>query len=77
MDPAERRSDAGFGPDGVRQLGAWRGRCTCVRNDNYHGSVSPDVVNKGIARVDGVDIQFVADTDAQVNALKSARRTSS
>jgi peptide/nickel transport system substrate-binding protein len=41
-----------------------------VRNDNYHGSVSPDVVNQGVpALVDGVQINFVTDTDAQINAL--------
>jgi peptide/nickel transport system substrate-binding protein len=41
-----------------------------VRNDNYHGSVSPDVVRQGeVAAVDGVQINFVTDTDAQINAL--------
>lgn len=41
-----------------------------VRNDSYHGSVSPDVVNQGVAAsVDGVQINFVTDTDAQINAL--------
>ena len=41
-----------------------------VRNDSYHGSVSPDVVNQGVpASVAGVQINFVTDTDAQVNAL--------
>ncbi len=40
-----------------------------VRNDLYHGSVSPDVTNAGVAHVDGVQINFVTDTDAQVNAL--------
>jgi peptide/nickel transport system substrate-binding protein len=44
-----------------------------VRNDNYNGSNSPDTVNKGIACVAGVDIQYVADTDAQVNSLKSGQ----
>jgi peptide/nickel transport system substrate-binding protein len=42
-----------------------------VRNDSYHGSNSPDAVNDGVAYVDGVQINFVADTDAQVNALKA------
>ncbi len=42
-----------------------------VRNDNYAGSVSPDATNTGIANVDGVQINFVTDTDAQINALKS------
>ena len=40
-----------------------------VRNDIYHGSNSPDSVNKGVAYVDGVQINFVTDTDAQINAL--------
>lgn len=41
-----------------------------VRNDSYHGSTSPDVVRQGeIASVDGVQINFVTDTDAQINAL--------
>ena len=42
-----------------------------VRNDNYHGSNSPDAENKGVASVDGVQINFVTDTDAQINALKA------
>ncbi len=42
-----------------------------VRNDNYHGSVSPDAQNPGVACVSGVRINWVTDTDAQVNALKA------
>lgn len=42
-----------------------------LRNDNYHGSVSPDAKNQGVAYVDGVTINWVADTDAQINALKA------
>ena len=42
-----------------------------VRNDTYHGSNSPDAANKGVAYVDGVQINFVTDTDAQINALKA------
>ncbi len=42
-----------------------------VRNDNYHGSASPDARNTGVAYVDGLQINFVADTDAQINALKA------
>lgn len=42
-----------------------------VRNDNYHGSNSPDARNKGVAFVDDLLITFVADTDAQINALKA------
>ena len=40
-----------------------------VRNDMYHGSNSPDATNTGVAYVDGVQINFVTDTDAQINAL--------
>jgi peptide/nickel transport system substrate-binding protein len=65
------------GPDGILPASgpmvfeSWeRGsRMTLVRNENYHGSTSPEVENTGIAHVDGVEIQFVADTDTQVNAL--------
>lgn len=42
-----------------------------VRNDAYHGSNSPDARNDGVAFVDGVQINFVADTDTQINALKA------
>ncbi|MGB0114424.1 MAG: ABC transporter substrate-binding protein [Ilumatobacteraceae bacterium] len=42
-----------------------------VRNDNYFGSNSPDAKNDGVAFVDGVQINFVTDTDAQINALKA------
>ncbi|MEM7342363.1 MAG: ABC transporter substrate-binding protein [Actinomycetota bacterium] len=42
-----------------------------VRNDSYHGSASPDARNDGVAFVDGVTISWVADTDAQINALKA------
>ncbi len=41
-----------------------------VRNDAYNGSVSPDVTRQGeVAAVDGVQINFVTDTDAQINSL--------
>ncbi|HSJ35733.1 MAG TPA: ABC transporter substrate-binding protein [Acidimicrobiia bacterium] len=42
-----------------------------VRNDRYHGSISPEAVNRGPACVSGVRINWVADTDAQVNSLKA------
>jgi peptide/nickel transport system substrate-binding protein len=42
-----------------------------TRNDSYHGSNSPDVENRAAAHVDGVTINWFADTDAQINALKS------
>jgi peptide/nickel transport system substrate-binding protein len=43
-----------------------------VRNDSYHGSVSPDVTRQGeVSAVDGVQINFVTDTDAQINALQA------
>lgn len=42
-----------------------------VRNDAYAGSNSPDALNDGVAFVDGVQINFVTDTDAQINALQA------
>ncbi len=42
-----------------------------VTNDSYHGSVSPDVTNTGVACVTGVTVNVVPDTDAQVNALQA------
>jgi peptide/nickel transport system substrate-binding protein len=42
-----------------------------VRNDLYNGSNSPDAQNDGVAFVDGVQINFVTDTDAQINALQA------
>jgi len=42
-----------------------------VRNDSYHGSISPDASNDGVAMIDGVQINFVTDTDAQINALQA------
>jgi peptide/nickel transport system substrate-binding protein len=65
------------GPDGILPASgpmvfeSWdRGSSmNLVRNDSYHGSVSPEVENDGVAHVDGVEIQFVADTDTQVNSL--------
>ena len=42
-----------------------------VRNDSYNGSNSPDSKNDGAAFVDGVQINFVTDTDAQINALQA------
>ncbi|MBW3618868.1 MAG: hypothetical protein KY461_01370 [Actinobacteria bacterium] len=44
---------------------------TLARNDEYHGSTSPDVTNAGAACVTGVKINWVTDTDAQINALKA------
>jgi peptide/nickel transport system substrate-binding protein len=44
-------------------------RMNLVRNDVYHGSSSPEVRNTGVAYVEGVEIQFVADTDTQVTSL--------
>lgn len=55
-------------------FGTWeRGvSMTLPKNPTYHGSVSPDVVNQGMpAKVDEVRINFVTDTDAQINALKA------
>ncbi len=40
-------------------------------NPDYHGSTMPDATNGGAACIDGVEIVFAADTDAQVNALRA------
>ena len=40
-------------------------------NQDYHGSVSPDVSNTGVACVTGVTVNVVPDTDAQINALQA------
>ncbi len=44
---------------------------TLTRNDDYHGvnMENPDVSNAGVACVSGIQINFVADTDAQINSL--------
>lgn len=43
------------------------------RNESYHGSVSPDVVNPGPLQIEGVRVLFVADLDLQVQLLSSGR----
>lgn len=45
---------------------------TLDRNDDYHGAHpdNDDVTNEGLPCVEGVDISFVADTSAQVNAVR-------
>lgn len=42
-----------------------------VRNDLYHGSVSPDARNRGVADIDGVAVRFVPDTESQIAAIES------
>lgn len=44
-----------------------------ARNEDYHGAHPdhPDVANPGVACVDGVEINFVGDTDALVTALRA------
>jgi len=39
-------------------------------NARYHGSTSPDVVNRGVVTVDEVVVRFDSDPSAQVNAMK-------
>lgn len=59
---------------GPMMFGSWeRGvQMNLVRNDSYHGSVSPDVTRQGeAASVAGVQINWVTDTDAQINALEA------
>ncbi len=42
-----------------------------TRNDTYHGSVSTDADNTGIACVTGMTMNVVPDTDSQINAMKA------
>ena len=44
-------------------------KLTMERNELYPGSTSPSAQNNGLAYVDGVEMVFVPDTDAQINAL--------
>ncbi len=44
-----------------------------VRNDNYHGSVSPDAQNKGVALVEGVIIEFEPDTNSLIDSTLAGR----
>lgn len=54
-------------------FGEWNKGVSMTLNCNptYHGSSSPDAVNRGVAQIGAVQVNFVADTDAQINALKS------
>jgi peptide/nickel transport system substrate-binding protein len=58
---------------GAMTFGSWNKgvQMDLVRNDLYNGSNSPDAQNDGVAFVDGVQINFVTDTDAQINALQA------
>jgi peptide/nickel transport system substrate-binding protein len=58
---------------GAMAFGSWNKgvQMDLVRNDAYNGSNSPDAQNDGVAFVDGVQINFVTDTDAQINALQA------
>ncbi len=42
-----------------------------VRNDAYHGSMSPDTENGGPAVVDGVRVDFVTGPEQQIQAVQS------
>ncbi len=44
---------------------------TLVRNDRYHGSVSPDARNHSQTSVDGVFIRFVANVEQVAQAIES------
>lgn len=44
-----------------------------VRNDQYHGSASPDARNRGVAAVDGVFIRFVQTVDQQIQAIEGGQ----
>lgn len=59
---------------GPMNFGSWEkgSSMTLTTNESYHGSVSPDVTRQGeTACVTGVQINFVADTDTQINALNA------
>jgi peptide/nickel transport system substrate-binding protein len=58
---------------GAMAFGSWNKgvQMDLVRNDAYNGSNSPDAQNDGVAFVAGVQINFVTDTDAQINALQA------
>ncbi len=65
------------GPDGVlpssgpMTFGGWaRGRAIVLaRNENYHGSTSPDARNQGVAYVSNIEIVFSSDLDSQVSGV--------
>jgi peptide/nickel transport system substrate-binding protein len=66
--------DGGVAPStGPMVLEAWNPGVSVVmnRNDLYHGSVSPDAVNDGLACVDGLVMTVVPDTDAQINSMRA------
>jgi peptide/nickel transport system substrate-binding protein len=74
----EWRAADGSGPlpsSGPMVFGQWNRGVSLglVRNDAYHGGHpdNVDIRNKGVACVASVRIAFVADTDAQINALKA------
>ena len=71
--PEWANADGVLPSSGPMIFGEWdRGvSMTMVRNDDYNGSTSPDARNDRAAFVDGVQINFVTDTDAQINALKA------
>jgi peptide/nickel transport system substrate-binding protein len=69
-------SDAGVLPSsGPLQFSTWVAgdHLDLVRNNRYHGSVSPEVANKGRAVIDGVRIVFVGDVDTRVALLEQGR----
>ena len=46
-------------------------RLSLIRNQNYHGSRSPDIENPGPAFVDGVAVLFVEDAAAEIAVLQA------
>ncbi|MDY7100379.1 MAG: peptide ABC transporter substrate-binding protein [Actinomycetota bacterium] len=66
-------ADGTLPSSGPLLFGEWeRGvSMTFNRNDSYHGSVSPDVENTGVAHVDTVVVSFATDTDTEIQALKA------
>lgn len=44
-----------------------------VRNNDYHGSASPDARNRGVAAVDGVFIRFLPTIDEAIRAIEGGQ----
>ncbi|MCP4222970.1 MAG: hypothetical protein GY773_06480, partial [Actinomycetia bacterium] len=44
-----------------------------VRNEQYHGSASPDAINEGPAHVEAVRLSFVTDRQAQIELLANGQ----
>jgi peptide/nickel transport system substrate-binding protein len=66
-----RNGEGTLPSSGPLVFGSWTPgqRLTLVRNEGYHGSVSPDAANQGPAEVEGVTVAFVNGLEAQIDLL--------